>query len=396
MQRVLSITAVLLWAAAAAVAAPGDLDPEFGGDDGVAFARFPRSAFASSAALDPLGRLVVASGGGARTEFARFLPDGTLDPAFAGDGKVRLSLSRSTVTDIAALLDGSIVAVGQNAGGWLVAKITEDGQIDRTFGTYGFATPTYGSGKPWSVAVDGDARLIVAGEHDGVAAIARYLPEGTPDASFSADGRRVVPLGSADARFPEDVLYGIAPMADGGVVATGDIDGGSIGVVRLDALGRLVTGFGDAGSIVEAFSNYDYGTSVLVSGDRIVVGAVSWNLMGMLAFTLDGTPDATFGGGDGIALVDLGDVSFGSTTIAAAPSGGIVGAGIVYGVTGDWQIAVARVDSSGALDGGVTRLSLPHANYVADVAVRADGRIVIGGTRASSSVSKFMALQLQG
>jgi hypothetical protein len=77
MRRVLAILTVTLCAttSAPALAAPGDLDPSFGGD-GRAVARFHTDGFGSAAALDAAGRFVVAGPGGRRWRFAlaRFLP----------------------------------------------------------------------------------------------------------------------------------------------------------------------------------------------------------------------------------------------------------------------------------------------------------------------------------
>jgi uncharacterized delta-60 repeat protein len=77
--------------AAAVPATPGDLDTTFSGDGKVTtdFGGFSDTAHAL--AIQPDGKLVVAGIAGASSfdfALARYLPNGSLDPTFSGDGKV--------------------------------------------------------------------------------------------------------------------------------------------------------------------------------------------------------------------------------------------------------------------------------------------------------------------
>ena len=109
--------------AAARYLANGQLDPDFGtgGKVSTDFARgFDR---ARTAALQPDGSIVAAGfairTSGIHENFAavRYLPDGALDTAFGGDGKVQVSFGSCCQFANRALLqdDGRIVAVGFQA-----------------------------------------------------------------------------------------------------------------------------------------------------------------------------------------------------------------------------------------------------------------------------------------
>src|SRR3954470_862499 len=86
--------ALILATAPAARAAPGDLDPTFGGDGVVRTDLTPAEDDGFAVAIQPDGKMVVAGGVGlggpnARFGIVRYGTDGSLDPTFgSGDGKV--------------------------------------------------------------------------------------------------------------------------------------------------------------------------------------------------------------------------------------------------------------------------------------------------------------------
>jgi hypothetical protein len=112
------------------------------------------------------------------------------------------------------------------------------GALDPSFGSGGFAQPAYDTGEAHGVAIDASGRVLVVGDHDKHASLVRYLPGGALDPAFSDDGRRVVELESPHPLYPNDSLEAVAGTADGGLVATGIVDDGWIGIVRLDATAR--------------------------------------------------------------------------------------------------------------------------------------------------------------
>lgn len=385
---------LLIVAATPSAAATGDLDPAFGGD-GASVARFQRMGHGRAAALDPDGRLVVAgSGGHRRFALARFLPNGALDPTFGGDGKVKLG--RGGLADIDILPDGRIIGVGGNVDGWFVCRITEGGELDQSFGTGGFAQLAYAAGSARGVAIDPSGRILVAGSSSLQASLARYRPGGTLDPSFDGDGRRIVRIGSPDPGFTHDELTDIAPIGDGGLVATGLVDSDSLGIVRLDEDGSLTKTFGDGGSVVASISRFDRARAVIVQGDRILIGALLDYAMTVVAYDLDGSPDTGFGGGDGMTTIDPGSAF--DVELTTDPEGRTVVAGTVDNRLGD--IVVARLDESGDPDGsfgdgGVATVPLHFDESAGGVAVRPEGAIVVGGTRYGAHGYMMITVQLQ-
>src|SRR3954463_8902898 len=95
----MSAFALMLSAAPAAMSAPGDLAPTFGGDGIVRtdLTRFEDDGFAI--ALQPDGKIVVAGtmglgGPNARVGVVRYATDGSLDRSFGGgDGKVSIDFT---------------------------------------------------------------------------------------------------------------------------------------------------------------------------------------------------------------------------------------------------------------------------------------------------------------
>ena len=402
-----AVVALLVLGASPAIAAtPGTLDRSFSAN-GIAFLRARSHVFGQAAALDSKGRSVVGGGSDHRAMLARLLPNGDLDPSFGGDGKVWLP--GGFIADTAFMPDGRIVGVGFDRSGdrygWYVVMVTADGEPDATFGTGGVAEVAYAGGQAhaFGVAVDARGRVVAVGARDEDAVLARYLPTGMLDPSFSGDGRRVVPLGETGADYTyDDRLLDVALAPDGDLIAVGEIDRESIGVVRLDDGGDLVEAFGDGGSIARPIGTWAYGGSVLVQGDRIVIGATTNRSMEVLAYTSDGTPDGTFGGGDGIVYLGPANQSAQAAPIASTPEGGYVMAGAVWRQD-QLDALVCRVDHDGVPDatfgdGGGRIVSLPRNDVPSDVAVRPDGRIVVTGSRVggAGTTTKIEVLQLHG
>lgn len=72
-------------------------------------------------------------------------------------------------------------------------------------------------GSASSVAVQGDGRIVAAGDSGSDFALARYNPDGSPNASFNHDGKVKTELFGGST----DYAYGVAVQEDGKVVAAG-------------------------------------------------------------------------------------------------------------------------------------------------------------------------------
>jgi uncharacterized delta-60 repeat protein len=171
---------------------------------------------ANAVAMDPYGEIVVAGSaqGAAGTDFAlaRLDPNGNLDTNFGGNGlplfNFNLSGSGSDF-DVAEALavdgQGRIVVAGdaQTASGtdFAVVRLKADGTqfegtLDSTFNGVGLQHFNFTPGGtdrdfPHALAVDGQGRIVVAGDTTGNTsdfAVARLTPDGGLDPSFGGGG----------------------------------------------------------------------------------------------------------------------------------------------------------------------------------------------------------------
>ena len=128
-----------------ASAAPGDLDPAFGQGGRVTTSFGNTDDRAWDAVVQPDGRIVVAGsngfGPGSGFALARYLPDGSLDPTFSGDGKLTTNFPAGygRALGVALQPDGKIVAAG-SADQFAVARYNSDGTLDETFSGDGLQT----------------------------------------------------------------------------------------------------------------------------------------------------------------------------------------------------------------------------------------------------------------
>jgi uncharacterized delta-60 repeat protein len=105
--------------AAQGLVGPGDLDTSFGGD-GMVTTDFGGGEVATAVAIQPDGKIVVAGRTTGHEDFAlaRYLPDGSLDPTFNGDGKITIDLQNNSLDDATAVAvqpDGKIVVAGDSS-----------------------------------------------------------------------------------------------------------------------------------------------------------------------------------------------------------------------------------------------------------------------------------------
>jgi uncharacterized delta-60 repeat protein len=259
------------------------------------------------------------------------------------------------------------------------------GDLDPTLGGDGLLTfdPSGGQDELGNaLAVQPDGRMVLAldsrlpGQSDRDIVVLRLLPDGSPDESFSSDGR-VVSVQPGD-----DVVRGLGLDPASGEIVVFATGGGTNRLLRLTADGATDTGFGGGDGFVElpgAFSQVDTrpGGGTVLAGSSGPDAAVT-------VLDAAGAPDASFGTG-GTAFVDLG----GSDAFAdaeAAPDGSVVAVG-----RRDFGTPVAaRLTATGDPDpgfgGGDGQVTLPDQGPLGTdlraLDLRADGSVVTAGRRA--------------
>src|SRR5262249_19962743 len=151
-----------------------------------------------------------------------------------------------------------------------LARFQPDGQPDLTFGGGdGFVSTDFGhdgSDHAYAVALQKDGRILLAGETEDAAGIpdfglARYLPDGTLDASLGQDGRATTAFGGGA------YVAGLAIQPDGRILAAGAAyhSGSSdFALARYRKNGRPDPSFGKGGKVTTDFglSQFDAGSAL--------------------------------------------------------------------------------------------------------------------------------------
>jgi uncharacterized delta-60 repeat protein len=393
------VAAAALVLATAALAAPGDLDPSFGGDGIVTTAIGPGDDFAEGIAVSPDGSIVAAGASSDDFAVARYAKDGTLDTSFGGDGVVTTAVSPGfdEARAVAALPGGKVVAAGRAFTGadqdLALVRYTEDGDLDPSFGGDGVVATAVGGGTDEILALAplADGKIAAAGRtFDGAGydfVVARYLPDGSLDPSFGGGGVVTTSFGA------DDRAWGIAVQHDGKLVVAGHTctpAGCDFALARYEQDGSPDATFGGDGTIVTqpgpgtggafAVAAAPHGRTV-AAGLRCTGGDCDFALVRYLP---DGSLDTSFDG-DGAVLTSFGpgvDEAFG---VAVRPNGTMVAAGRSFNGS-DYDVAVARYAKDGSLDAGfgsggtVTTPAGPGDDQAAGLALAPNGDVVVGGS----------------
>jgi uncharacterized delta-60 repeat protein len=309
-------------------------------------------------AVQPDGKLIVAgSNAGSGTNYydfvvTRFLPNGQRDTTFGNNPYGMVTTDLTGEKDLARAVvvqpDGKIVVAGTGWNGpnfdWVLARYNADGSLDGTFGTGGKLVLDLGPGyynEVWDLALQGDGKLVVSGNVDGVSAVARLNPDGTFDPAFGTNGVVTTQFSLTGGR-----AFGVAIQPDGKIVTASSVSGGNsngvYGVARYNADGSLDSTFGTGGKVEVDFPGiYDGAYDVLVQPDGkiVVVGntgrvSTSGYDVGLVRLNADGTRDTGFGTrGDGLIIENVGGSLYGPVREALQADGRLV----VVGTNGTTQ-----------------------------------------------------------
>jgi uncharacterized delta-60 repeat protein len=347
----------------------GSLDPTFD-HDGMVLTDFETASRegAHSLAIDSQDRIVVAGdawilGGWALSvplyqpdenqfALARYMPDGSLDPSFDGDGKVLTEFfSGSNAGARAVAIDDKdrIVAAGwatvDNSRQFAVARYNSDGSLDTTFGEGGRVVTDFDSSlreEIFALRIDNRGRIVVAGDalvdgRDYEFAMARYNQDGSLDTSFNSTGLVLTDIAAA----VHEIAY----------------------AMEIDAQNRIVVG-----------------------GTARVGNTESAHLQfAMARYTDDGQLDTTFDG-DGMVLTDFkSSTEEGIRAMVIDNQGRIIVGGWAM-LEGHRQFALARYNDDGSLDATfdddgkvLTNFISSHDEEVTTIGLDSQGRIVVGG-----------------
>jgi uncharacterized delta-60 repeat protein len=223
---------------AARLTSAGALDTTFG-TGGIATADFGGDDFGLAAARQRNGRIVIAglsrptlSNDPSKAIVARLRSNGALDPDFDGDGRLELP-GMTSASAVVVQPDRKILVAGYAPDGsvMMVMRLNPNGTPDPTLGGDGTATVDFGGEDDLcnAMTLQPDGKIVLAGYiAGGIVAVARLNSDGSPDGTFSTDGRARIDFG--DATFGNAV----ARQSNGRIVVAGDLTAGDrFAVARL-------------------------------------------------------------------------------------------------------------------------------------------------------------------
>ncbi|MBL7802537.1 MAG: hypothetical protein JNL02_02295 [Saprospiraceae bacterium] len=352
---------------------------------------------AHSIAIQPDGKSVVAgqtfggSIGSTRLCLSRYLPDGSLDPSFSGDGKTTLLIGEACEAHTVALQpDGKIVVAGFYTESDVfypyAARFKPNGAPDNTFGLNGVAKLSFPAFAQ-SVVIQSDGKILLGGYSAGRMMLCRLLSTGAADTGFGNSGLVFFDMGSDR----DDRFQAIALQPDGKIVAGGSsvvypTSAWAI-VARFQPNGSPDTGFGQGGftQVQTAAIEYIEDLVINASGDITVIGSINqnetWSML-VARFKAGGLLDVNFGD-NGVVLRNY-DLSTYGKSIGLLHDGRIVVVGAVYkGFKNDFMAArflPNGADDPGFGDDGKAMLSLgTFYDVLLDLAVLPDDRFVSAG-----------------
>lgn len=286
-------------------------------------------------------------------------PAGTIDPSFADNGKLILNNGFTDLfTDVELQDDQKIVAVGI----------------------------TY------------DAAYVASAQ------AMRFLPDGSPDASFGVDGVFTYSLNF------EANIYGCDIRENGKIVMTGsttDYNDYRILLIQLNEDGTLDDSFGTNGIVVQKigpdinfFEDHSYAITLQEDG-KILVAGKSYNLdykfvPVVVRFTENGQLDTEFGT-NGVASIPVIETENDFDCLVVQDDGKIIASGHYANELLSFALLVVRFMPDGTLDNTFGNNGIVNYPYQADtegfgITLTADNNILITGFTATPSYNFSMFL----
>ena len=410
--------AVLLLPPPTAHGQTGDLDSAFG-VFGVATTNDIGAGVdhAYAMTLDPTGRIVMvgsaSDGAGLNFGISRFLPGGTLDPAFGIGGATMFDLGSDfdIAYAVAVQPDGRIIVAGRAEQDWTtdmaIIRLNDDGSLDSSFAENGVRWADFGPGSDYarSILLRGDGRVIVVGyAHDGSTfhtAVVQLLADGSFDGSFSGDGRIMLMLS------PEhDATTAAILLPDGRILLAGNAgDPSDFFVARMNTDGTLDTSFGVGGvSTADALGTNDVGLGLAIGSDgRIVVSGsahigLGYHRFAVARFLQNGSPDTTFST-DGVTTATPGPLSNQGAGSVVQPDGKVLMCGNTN-IPSNSNFGIVRFNVDGSLDttfsadGMLAMEVAPYGNYAWSVALQGGGILVGGSSTNALGHTRFTVVRL--
>jgi uncharacterized delta-60 repeat protein len=291
---------------------------------------------------------------------------GEIDPSFGNNGFVEIAIGPyldSKIRDTKLDSEQNIFSVGSAHNGTFselfVLKLLPNGSPDNSFSGDGkatipsFNTNTFGT----CLSIDSQNRIVVAGHHYAVpyqqVFLARFLSNGTIDNTFGENGTLSIPIGNNNAYCNDVTIDNNDRIVIAGYVNFDNL-GEDFFVMRFDNTGNFDTSFGNNGIVgnVNDISS-GYHPNLAIQEDNKIIVAGTGGIAGtphycVLRFNTDGSLDSDFNN-DGIVTTFIAGEYNSPYGVALRSDGSI----ITGGLSGYWQsvdISFSQYSDNGDLD----------------------------------------------
>ncbi len=210
-------------------------------------------------ALLPGGRIFVGGGfttvaGAAQSRVAVFMPDGSVDAAFASGAGANLTVYSSLLQSDGKIVIGGSFTTYNGATATRLARINPNGTLDATF-----ATNVGANSDVYAIAAQPDGKFVVGGIFNAYASVAR------------SGLARVTSTGSHDTTFVPPTLgpvYGLVMQEDARIIARGSFPSAG-GVSGTGFLARFMSdGMRDPSFAAAGFAQSNSAPSILVMREQ--------------------------------------------------------------------------------------------------------------------------------
>ena len=337
-----------------------------------------------------------------------------------------LELWNGTVCGLAEDSEGRLIAAGgTDSQSFGLLRYLEDGSLDLTFTSRNFepedplapgglVETNFGGGAfALDIAIQRNGRIVAAGAasagfgQDSFAsfALARYDEDGRRDRNFGKHGRVITRLGENDGG-----AFALAIQPNGKILVAGFRETRTKRteglLIRYRPNGAIDRRFGSHGEVHFATRGHGqaslHDVAVLPSGKILLAGGFHGSFM-LAKLRADGSPDRSFGDGDGRILTDVDGSSYcASGQCAYANSLALKHSKITLaGNAGDERAAyavVTRYRANGRLDRGFGEQGVVRARrgtvlYSEQMVLQHDGRIVLAGRYNGKAGYQIAALR---
>lgn len=401
----------LLLSSGSVEAQTGVLDQTFG-NQGKVQTTLDTGALAKAVMIQPDGKIIAAGQDwGAWIDLVRYKTDGSLDSTFGKNGKVVYKGISFSLNTAALQSTGKIVVAGQtyfnNATWFVVARFTNNGQFDSTFGTNGISYTNISNNYCYlkCLAIRPDDRIVAGGvaqiNNNAQFAVMQFSANGRLDTTFGSGGMVSFPIGY------RDMILGLALTPSGEIIAGGTSTytcttppcsaTAGFSIIKLTETGQPDTRFGVNGIRTKLFTtaSSEIGSMTLQNGN-IIIGA---NLsvpgtqvtMSIMRFDSTGAFDSTFGN-NGVAAASS---AFKLYSLQVQPDGKIVAAGgNTSSTVSNSGFNLARFTASGRIDTlfgrkGMVATNFSNTGTAYTSAIQPDGKIVLAGEAPTSNTLGF-------